>query len=141
MSPRRVSVLLVSTLALTLAGCSSKTPAKAPPLAAVPADPGALPPLRKASREQRKQLEHAMWDMQMALSQARHDTANPPRWSAEIDRVADELPDPDPRVGDASYRSAYQALKSAIDYARWRRLDDCKDQLSDGFRFVRDTGS
>jgi hypothetical protein len=138
MACRHLAVLF----ALTLAGCSSRTPAKAPPSSTVAtADPDAPPPLRKASTQQRKALEHAMWDLQMALSQAHHDTANAPRWSAEVDRVANELPDPDPRVGDASYSAAYQALKSAIDYARWRRLDDCKDQLSDGFRFVRDTGS
>jgi hypothetical protein len=132
-----VAVLAV----LALAGCSNRAPAKAPPSStAATADPDAPPPLRKASKQQRKELEHAMWDLQMALSQAHHDTANAPRWSAEVDRVANELPDPDPRVGDASYRAAYQALKNAIDYARWRRLDDCKDQLSDGFRFVRDTG-
>jgi hypothetical protein len=137
MAPRHVSVLVM----FMLAGCR-QTAAKAPPSAtATAADPATPPPLRKASKEQRKQLEHAMWDLQGALSEARHDTANPPRWSATIDRVAGELPDPDPRVGDATYASAYQALKSAIDYARWRRLDECKDQLADGFRFVRDTGS
>lgn len=134
---RHVSVLLW----LTFAGCS-RTPAKAAASSTVAtADSDASPSLRKASKEQRKQLEHAMWDMQMVLSQAHHDTANPPRWSAEIDRVANELPDPDPRVGDPTYGKAYQALKSAIEYARWRRLEECKEQMEDGFRFVRDTGS